>query len=86
MNSRYCRSSLPSGAALVFFLIIAAILASGISRVIGFLFHLVFQIVWYGVAFAIAVALLSWVWNRVTQTRALDRPRWERTPDERRRY
>lgn len=86
MRSRYRQSSLPSGVGLVVFVIVAAILASGLARVIGFLFHLVFQIVWYGVAFVIAMALLSWAWNRVTQTRTLDRSRWVRMPDERRRY
>lgn len=78
------RFTVPTGLGLVLFLIVAVVLAGFIARVVGFLMHIVFQLVWYAIAFAVAVAVLSWIWGRLTQTRAVDRPRWDRQPDERR--
>ncbi len=78
--------SLPTGAGLVVFLIIAAILASGIARVIAFLFHFVFAVAWYAIAFVIAVMLLSALRERITHSRAVDRPRWHREMEDERRY
>ena len=53
-----------SGVRLVVFLIVAAVLAFLIAKLLAFALHLFWVLTGYIVAFVIAVVLLSWVWGR----------------------
>lgn len=77
-----------SGFGLALFVIVALVLASVIARVLGFFVHLVFALAWYVAAFVIAVAILSWLWNRVSGNDRRVRDTYLRDRDEygRRRY
>ena len=53
-----------SGVRLVGFLIVAAVLAFLIAKVLAFALHLFWVLTGYVFAFIIAVVLLSWLWGR----------------------
>jgi membrane protein implicated in regulation of membrane protease activity len=56
-----------SGLRLVAFLIIAALLAFLIAKVLAFALHLFWVLTGYIFAFVIAVVLLSWLWSRFSK-------------------
>lgn len=89
-NSRSRRLNMPTGIGAIAFLIVAVLLATVLSRVIGVLLSAAFHLVGYVVAFGLAVVLLSWLWGRFTGGRTRSVQRWETSDDRdeygRRRY
>lgn len=90
---RFGRLKLPTGAGLVVFLAVAAVLAIFVARIAGAILRVAAQVVWYAIVFAVVVALLSWAWNRFTANRnrsvqqVPQAPQWEdRDEYGRRRY
>lgn len=77
-----------SGFRLVAFLIVAALLAFLIAKVLAFALHLFWVLTGYVLAFVIAVVLLSWLWSRFTRPSGGARGRPDDGRDEfgRRRY
>jgi membrane protein implicated in regulation of membrane protease activity len=77
-----------SGVRLVIFLIVAAILAFLIAKVLAFALHLFWVLTGYVFAFIIAVVLLSWLWGRFAKPNNGGQPRYDAERDEfgRRRY
>jgi len=77
-----------SGFRLVAFLIVAALLAFIIAKVLAFALHLFWVLTGYFVAFVIAVVLLSWLWARFSKPSGggLSRPDDGRDEFGRRRY
>ncbi len=58
-----------SGVRLVAFLIVAAVLAFLIAKVLEFALHLVWALTGYVLAFIIAILLLGWLWGRFAKSR-----------------
>jgi len=58
-----------SGVRLVVFLLVAAVLAFLIAKVLAFALHLFWVLTGYVFAFVIAVVLLGWVWGRFAKPR-----------------
>jgi membrane protein implicated in regulation of membrane protease activity len=56
-----------SGVRLVVFLIVAALLAFIIAKVLAFALHLFWVLTGYVFAFIIAIVLLSWAWGKVSK-------------------
>ncbi|MHB8648366.1 MAG: hypothetical protein ACYDAR_21505 [Thermomicrobiales bacterium] len=77
-----------SGVRLVVFLIVAAILAFLIAKVLAFALHLFWVLTGYFVAFVIAVVLLGWLWGKITKPARPAHDRYDAERDEfgRRRY
>ena len=77
-----------SGVRLVVFLIVAALLAFVIAKVLAFALHLFWVLTGYVFAFVIAVVLLSWLWSRFSKPSGASRERPDDGRDEfgRRRY
>ncbi|MDQ2786728.1 MAG: hypothetical protein M3Y58_17200 [Chloroflexota bacterium] len=77
-----------SGVRLIVFLIIAAVLAFLIAKVLAFALHLFWVLTGYVFAFVIAVVLLGWLWGRFAkpQNNAPTRYDAERDESGRRRY
>ncbi|GEM_PF-5053970 len=77
-----------SGVRLVVFLIVAAVLAFLIAKVLAFALHLFWVLTGYVFAFVIAVVLLGWLWGRFTKPSHRTQDRYDEERDEygRRRY
>lgn len=78
-----------SGIQLALFIVIAAVVAWLIAKVLGFVVSVLFAVIGYIVAFAIAVWLLLFVWQKISgggHGRGVDASYDDRTPDGRRRY
>lgn len=77
-----------SGVRLVLFLIVAAVLAFLIAKVLAFALHLFWVLTGYVIAFIIAVMLLGWLWGRFAKPGSSSRGRYDEERDEfgRRRY
>lgn len=77
-----------SGVRLVVFLIVAAVLAFLIAKLLAFALHLFWVLTGYMVAFVIAVVLLSWLWGRFAKPNNGGQRRYDVERDEfgRRRY
>lgn len=77
-----------SGVRLVVFLIVAAVLALLIAKVLAFALHLFWVLTGYVFAFIIAVVLLGWLWGRFAKPNNGGRARYDGERDElgRRRY
>lgn len=77
-----------SGVRLVVFLIVAAVLAFLIAKVLAFALHLFWVLTGYVFAFIIAVVLLGWLWGRFAKPRNSARTMYDAERDEfgRRRY
>ncbi len=77
-----------SGIRLVAFLIVAALLAFIIAKVLAFALHLFWVLTGYAIAFVIAVVLLMWLWSRFAKpsTPRRDHPDVDRDEFGRRRY
>jgi membrane protein implicated in regulation of membrane protease activity len=77
-----------SGVRLVVFLIVAAVLAFLIAKVLAFALHLFWVLTGYMVAFIIAVVLLGWLWGRFAKPHTGAPARYDEERDEfgRRRY
>ena len=77
-----------SGIRLVVFLIVAAVLAFLIAKVLAFALHLFWVLTGYIFAFIIAVMLLGWLWGRFAKPHNGARARYDEERDEfgRRRY
>ena len=58
-----------SGVRLVVFLIVAALLAFVIAKVLAFALHLFWVLTGYVFAFVIAIILLSWAWGKISGPR-----------------
>lgn len=88
MNHNRSRLPMPTGGAgLIVFLAVAAVLAVFVARIAGVVLRVAGQLLWYAVAFAVAVTILSWVWGRFAGNRNRAVERWEdRDEYGRRRY
>ncbi|MCA1668017.1 MAG: hypothetical protein LC793_11625 [Thermomicrobia bacterium] len=77
-----------SGVRLVAFLIVAALLAFLIAKVLAFALHLFWVLTGYVLAFVIALVLLGWLWGRFAKPSRPARDRYDVERDEfgRRRY
>ncbi len=77
-----------SGVRLVVFLIVAAMLAFLIAKVLAFALHLFWVLTGYVFAFVIAVVLLGWLWGRFAKPQNSAHPTYDAERDEfgRRRY
>ena len=56
-----------SGVRLVLFLVVAAVLAFIIAKILAFALHLFWVLTGYVFAFIIAVVLLSWAWGKFSK-------------------
>lgn len=56
-----------SGVRLVAFLIVAALLALVIAKVLAFALHLFWVLTGYVLAFVIAIVLLMWLWGKLSK-------------------
>jgi membrane protein implicated in regulation of membrane protease activity len=56
-----------SGVRLAVFLIVAAVLAFIIAKVLAFALHLFWVLTGYVFAFIIAIVLLSWLWSKFSR-------------------
>lgn len=77
-----------SGVRLVVFLIVAAVLAFLIAKVLAFALHLFWVLTGYVFAFVIAVVLLGWLWGRFAKPQNSSHATYDAERDEfgRRRY
>ncbi len=77
-----------SGVRLVVFLIVAAVLAFLIAKVLAFALHLFWVLTGYIFAFIIAVILLGWLWGRFAKPNHPAQNRYDEERDAfgRRRY
>ncbi len=77
-----------SGVRLVVFLIVAALLAFIIAKVLAFALHLFWVLTGYVFAFVIAIVLLSWAWGKLSKPSRSERVPHDDGRDEfgRRRY
>lgn len=56
-----------SGVRLVVFLIVAALLAFLIAKVLAFALHLFWVLAGYALAFVLAIMLLTWIWGKMAK-------------------
>ncbi len=77
-----------SGVRLVVFLLIAAVLAFVIAKVLAFALHLFWVLTGYVFAFVVAVLLLGWLWGRFAKPKNGAPVKYDEERDEfgRRRY
>lgn len=77
-----------SGVRLALFLIVAAVLAFLIAKVLAFALHLFWVLTGYVFAFIIAIVLLSWAWGKLSRPGHSERESFDDGRDEfgRRRY
>lgn len=78
-----------SGIQFALFIVIAAVVALLIAKVLGFIVSVLFAVLGYLVAFAIAVWLLLFIWQKISgggHGHGVDMPYDDRTPDGRQRY
>ncbi len=77
-----------SGVRLVVFLLVAAVLAFIIAKVLAFALHLFWVLTGYIFAFVIAVLLLGWLWGRFAKPKNGTSVTYDEERDEfgRRRY
>ncbi len=77
-----------SGVRLIVFLVIAAVLAFLIAKMLAFALHLFWVLTGYVFAFVIAVVLLGWLWGRFAKPHNSAPVKYDEERDEfgRRRY